>query len=287
MPAATRVIRHESESGGWALALRAPDSRLRAEVLVLEDYDERMAEPVRRRHLPAGFVPPILNTGPPYRLLDAADPAVSAAYGSFTAGLGESGAVSESSGTARCVQVNLTPLGAYRLLGVPMHELRDRVVPLADVFGGPAERLEERLANTSGSDARLAIVESFLLARLAETAPARPDVAYAWRRLAETGGRLRIGALAAELGCSRKHLASHFRDHVGLPPKAVARLLRFNKALRFLEGGLRAAEVAYRCGYTDQAHFVNEFRRFSGSTPGAFARTPEVPFLQDADARAA
>jgi AraC-like DNA-binding protein len=287
MPAAKRVIRHENESGRWALALRAPDLRLRAEVLVLEDYDERMAGPVRRRHLPAGFVPLILNTGPPYRLLDAADPAVSAEYGSFTAGLGESSAVSESSGTARCVQVNLTPLGAYRLLGVPMHELTDRVVPLADVFGGPAERLEERLANASGSDARLAIVESFLLVRLAEAAPARPDVAYAWRRLAETGGRLRIGALAAELGCSRKHLASRFRDHVGLPPKAVARLLRFNRALRFLEGGLQAAEVAYRCGYTDQAHFVNEFRRFSGSTPGAFARTPEVPFLQDADARAA
>jgi AraC-like DNA-binding protein len=286
MPAATRVIRHESDSGRWVLSLRKPDPRLRAEILVLEDYDEHMAEPVRHRHLPAGFVPLILNTGPPYRLLDAAAPADTAEYGSFTAGLGESGAVSESSGTARCVQVNLTPLGAHRLLGVPMRELTDRIVPLADVVDDTAE-LEERLANASGADARLAIVESFLLARLAETAPARPDVAYAWRRLAETGGRLRIGALAAELGCSRKHLAAHFRDHVGLPPKAAARLLRFNRALRLLESGIQGAEVAYRCGYTDQAHFVNEFRRFSGSTPGAFARTPEVPFLQDADARAA
>jgi AraC-like DNA-binding protein len=179
--------------------------------------------------------------------------------------------VTESPGTASCVQVNLTPLGARRFLGLPMHELADRVVPLADVLGRAADRLEEQLADARDAEARLALVESLLVGRLADAAPARPDVAYGWRRLEETGGRLRIGALADELGCSRRHLNAQFRDHVGLPPKVVARLIRFNRALPLVERGVAGVEVAYRCGYADQAHLVNEFRRFSGSTPAAFA----------------
>jgi AraC-like DNA-binding protein len=168
-----------------------------------------------------------------------------------------------------------------------MHELRDRVVSLDDLLGREAGRLEERLAAAPDAGARLSLVESFLDARLADAEPARPDVAYAWGRLAETGGRLRVGALAAELRCSRKHLAEEFHDQVGLAPKAVARLVRFNDALRLLQRGVAGAEVAFRCGYSDQAHFVNEFRRFSGTTPTAVARDSEVPFVQDGAASAA
>ena len=287
MAVATRVARQESDAGRWQLVLREPDTRLRGDVLVLEDYDERVGEPVRQRHLPPTFVPLIFNFGPPYRLLDPVHPGASSEYGSFTGGLSESGAVTESSGRALCVQANLTPLGARRVLGVPMAELAERVVPLADVVGGVADRLEERLAETDDVNARLALVEGFLLARLADAAPARPDVAYAWRRLVETGGRLRIGALAAELGCSRKHLTAQFREHVGLQPKVAARLVRFNRALRLVQRGLDGADVAHRCGYTDQAHLVREFRRFSGSTPAAFAQAEEVQFLQDATEPAA
>ncbi|MGH3029684.1 MAG: helix-turn-helix domain-containing protein [Gaiellaceae bacterium] len=270
-------------TGSWELLVRQPDARLRGDVLVLEDYAEHVTGPLRQRHLPPPFVPLIVNFGPPYLMLDPLTSAVAAEHGSFTGGLGEAVAVTESPGSARCVQVNLTPLGARQLFGVPMHELTDRVVSVADLLGREADRLEERLAETPDAGARLSLVESFLHARLAGAAPPRPDVAYAWRRLAETGGSLRIGALAAELGCSRKHLAEQFRDQLGLPPKAVARLVRFNRALRLVERGLDGAEVAFRCGYADQAHFVKEFRRFSGSTPAAFARDPEVPFLQAVD----
>lgn len=278
----TRVIRHEGETGRWELVVREPDARLRPDVLVVEDYAENVAGPVRQRHLPPVFIPLIVNFGPPYRVLDAFDATLATEHGSFAGGLSESGAVTESAGAARCVQVNLTPLGARRVLGVPMHELRDRVVSLEVLFGREAGRLEEQLAEAHDSATRLSLVELFVAARLAASAPPRPDVAYAWRRLAETGGRVRIGALAAELGCSRKHLREQFRDQVGLSPKAVAQLMRFNRALRLLERGLTGSEVALRCGYSDQAHFANEFRRFSGTTPTALGREAEVPFLQDA-----
>ena len=146
--ARTRVLRHESEAGRWDLAVREPDARLGGEVLVLEDYEERVAEPVRHHHLPPTFVPLILNFGPPYRVFDPADPAACAEHGSFVGGLGEGRAVTESSGTARCVQVNLTPLAARRLLGVPMHEVveagrpaRGRPRPPGPPARGAARRL--------------------------------------------------------------------------------------------------------------------------------------------------
>ena len=285
--ARTRVIRNESDAGCWELLVSEPHACLHGDVLVVEDYAERLAGPVQQRHLPPTFIPLIFNFGPPYRVLDRLDPTVATEHGSFMAGLSESGGVTESPGTARCVQVNLTPLGARRLFRMPMHELAGRVVPLVDLLGREAARLEGRLAEAPDAAARTSLVESFLLDRLAHAPRAEPAVAYAWSRLAQTGGRLQIGTLAAEVGCSRKHLAQQFRDHVGLPPKAAARLVRFNRALQLIARGLSGAEVAFRCGYTDQAHFVKEFRRFSGSTPAAFARAGEVRFLQDPGALAA
>jgi AraC-like DNA-binding protein len=253
-----------------------PDEDLRADVLVLEDYAEHAPGPVRQRHLPGTFVPLVLNFGPGYRVLDARG---WAEHGSFAGGLSDIVAETESPGSARCVQVNLTPLGARRLLGVPQHELAGRAVALADLLGRDVGLLEERLAEAGSPERRLALVTGFLRMRREAADPARPDAARAWRRLEETGGALRIGALAAELRCSRKHLAALFRDHVGLPPKTAARLLRFERARSLLERGLGGAEAARRCGYADQAHLVNEFRRFSGTTP--------VAFLQDAAGPAA
>ena len=97
-----------------------------------------------------------------------------------------------------------------------------------------------------------------------------------------------MGALAAELGCSRKHLGVQFREHIGLAPKAAARLVRFNHALRLVRDGGRTADVAQACGYADQAHLTREFRGFSGSTPrelvprlAAESAETAVQFVQD------
>ena len=79
---------------------------------------------------------------------------------------------------------------------------------------------------------------------------------------------------AAELECSRKHLIAVFRDQIGLPPKTVARVLRFQRAIRLYDGGGASwVDVAYACGYADEAHFIKDFRRFAGATPQAFLAT--------------
>lgn len=280
----TRIVRHQGTEGRWELVLRRPDPALREHVHIVEGYRERMAQPVVQRHPAAAFVPLILNFGPPYRLLDPVDPRRSAEHrSSFVSGLGDSFAITESSGSALCVQVNLTPLGARRFLGVPMDELANRVVPLADVLGPEVDRLEEQLFEAPDWESRLTLVESLLTARLQDAPAARPDVAWAWRRLEETDGRIRIGTLAAELRCSPKHLVRQFRAHVGVPPKTVARILRFDRLVRLLSRQPHAgwAELAHACGYYDQAHLSRDVRQLAGCAPGELAREQQVTFVQD------
>ena len=146
------------------------------------------------------------------------------------------------------------------------------------MLGRRAAELEERLDAAPGWAARFALLDAVLARRLAATAPP-PDLLRAWARLQATGGRVRIGALTDELGCSRRHLAARFREHVGVPPKTVARIVRFRHAIALLRGGAEPAAAAHACGYADQPHLNREFRALAGATP--------ITFVQDRAAAAA
>jgi AraC-like DNA-binding protein len=212
----------------------------------------------------------VVSFGPELRLLDPGGRAARALRRtSFVAGLDDGPTLTEHDGVQHGVQVNLTPLGAFRLLGVPMSDLARRVVSLEDVLGADADRLAERLHDAGSWEARLELLDTELAARLERRLPASPDVAWAWRRLDETGGRVSIGTLTEELGCSRRHLTTRFREQVGLPPKLVARVLRFDRAVQTLrrDPAVRLARLAAACGYYDQAHLNRDFRRLGGTTP--------------------
>jgi AraC-like DNA-binding protein len=249
-------------------------------------YAEHTAAPTRQREPPSTGVVLVFGLGPELRLVDPADPArPPIRLGSFVGGPDDACAVIEHDGEMRGVQVDLTPLAARMIFGVPMHELAHRVVSLEDVFGAEARLFEERLFEAPTWSRRFDLIESALAVRLEAAESPPPDVEWAWRRLRSTRGRIRIEALAAELGCSRKHLATRFREHVGLPPKLFARVLRFSHAVEVLtsSSGATVADVAAACGYYDQAHMDRDFREFAGTTPSAYADDPRdrVTFVQD------
>lgn len=168
-----------------------------------------------------------------------------------------------------CIELRLTPIAAHRILGLPMHELTNRTVALTDVVPEAAE-LVARLRDAPWPE-RFDLVERFLLRRLdAAREPAR-EVEWSWQELRRTNGHAAIGELASELGWSHRRLITHFREQVGLAPKAVARVMRFDRAARALRaatGGL--GEIAYDCGYYDQAHMNRDFRELGGTSPDAF-----------------
>jgi AraC-like DNA-binding protein len=192
-------------------------------------------------------------------------------FGSFIAGLHETWVTTEFEREASGVQVNLTPLGAFLLLGRPMHELTNRTLGLDDVLGTEGRVLGERLAAVASWERRFEMLDAFALARFARARLPSPGVVHAWRRLEASGGRVAIGALSAELDCSHKHLIEQFRAQIGVPPKTLARLLRFERAKGLLTSGARAADVALDCGYYDQAHLIRECHALAGTTPRRLA----------------
>ena len=255
------------------IAYGRPDPRLRACVRRYWGYFERGSGFSHTRELPSADVTLILGFGPPIGITyPRHNGAMTARHTSFIAGLHDSYAVVQAGEWQSGIEVNLTPLGTYLLLGVPMEALTNRVVDLEDVLGGAALLLVERLHEAPSWDARFDLLDAFVAARIAAARPPSPSVAWAWKRLGDNRGRLDIGTLAGELGCSRKHLIAQFREQVGLPPKTVARILRFRGVLESLEhgNGTRLAEIAQECGYYDQAHLNRDFREFAGITPTEF-----------------
>jgi AraC-like DNA-binding protein len=232
-------------------------------------YHERTAAPLRRVETPHPAIVVIVNLGPALRVDGAA-------FGSFVAGLTDVPVLTEHPGEQAGIQLDLTPLGARMLLGVPLREVARRVVALDAVL---AEADVARLLAADTWEERFAQLDTLLLGRLDRATPPRPDVAYAWSRLVATDGAVSVAQLCAELRCSRRHLSARFGDEVGLGPKAVGRILRFRRATALLgdrHAALTLAEVAAAGGFADQAHLTREFRAMAGVTPGAF------PNLQDA-----
>ena len=279
----TRVIRDPSAERRWELVCRAANPRLAGQVEGYQGYEERVGRPVVRRELPTRAVVLIINFGPAYRVYDGREPTVATEHrDGFVIGLHDAHAFSASTGAASCVQVNFTPMGARRILGVPMAELTGRVVRLADTLAPTDRHLRERLHAAPDWATRFAILDAVFARKLASAPVEPPEVTWAWEQLRRSGGGVDVATLAAELGWSRRHLAARFREHVGLPPKAVARLLRFRRAVALLEregevGGVSGAELALRCGYYDQAHLIRDFRQFAGVTPGEFLRHRAAP----------
>jgi AraC-like DNA-binding protein len=163
------------------------------------------------------------------------------------------------------IQLRLTWRGTRALLGVRAGDLAGDVVDLHTLLGRRTGPLLDRLASAAGWPERFALLDaelSDLAARGRGDRGVRPEVGYAWDRLAETGGNLRIADLAAEVGWSRRHLAEKFRDETGLAPKVAARVMRFEWACDRLRGPANPslADVAADAGYVDQAHLSRDFR---------------------------
>jgi AraC-like DNA-binding protein len=250
-----------------------PAPALRPYVRRYYGFRETTDSPMRRREGPGVDVIVLLSFGFDWRIGAATNPSDPwERHASFVAGLHEGSVLTEHDGRSYGMQVSLTPPGAYALFGLPMHELAGRIVSLDAVVGKQSDRLPAQLAALDDWTERFELLDSTLASRLEDAQPASPGVIWAWRRLTQADGLVPIGELVRELGWSRKRLAARFREEVGLSPKSLARLLRFERAKALLERDDRPclAQLALECGYYNQSHLSNEFRRITGTTPAAW-----------------
>jgi AraC-like DNA-binding protein len=163
---------------------------------------------------------------------------------------------------------SISRIAAGRLLRVPIESLAGRPVRIEDILVRESRALTERLTAAHGWEARFRELDSFLAPRAGDGWRVPAQVLYSFDRLQRTRGRITVGALVMETGWSRRHLIARFREHVGLTPGTLARILRFRRALGLVEvGRIGLAEIALACGYYDQAHLDRDFRAFAGGPP--------------------
>ncbi|MYR55735.1 helix-turn-helix domain-containing protein [Streptomyces sp. SID625] len=168
-----------------------------------------------------------------------------------------------------CVRARLRPGVARPVFGVPVSELRDQAVPLTELWGARAARLEHRLNALTGTDSVLRGIEDALRECLQGDAdPRGPLLREAVESLSTTGER--VTALARRLSVSERHLRDLFTDRVGLAPKRFARIQRVRTVLAGA-GSARWAGLAIDTGYYDQSHMAADFHTLMGVSPTAFS----------------
>ena len=160
------------------------------------------------------------------------------------------------------------------LFGVPASELIDRIVPLQDLWGrDDVEGLFAALARLEIRDCLSALKEE-LLARIAQSNGRESFEQTAPRLIQSQRGRVSIDDIARSHGLTRYQFARRFSAAAGLPPKLFARITRFQRLVQVLLSTdvSQWASVSSAVGFYDQAHMINEFRTFVGSSPTVFFR---------------
>lgn len=229
-----------------------------------------------RRVLPDGRPELIVHYGAPYRRHQAG--AVEDDPRTFLFGQLSEPLDLAPRGAVRTVAARLRPAVLGRLTRTRASEFVGRPVPLDEVWDGSGAAWSQRLLECNSASEAVEVLSD----QLRTLWPARSPSAVRTLDAAVLGierhqGRQPIAALAVALGCSTRHLERLFRDHLGLGPKAFARVVRFQAALRAVEDpGTsligQGAELALAFGFSDQAHLIREFRTFSGFAPAEYQR---------------
>jgi AraC-like DNA-binding protein len=161
---------------------------------------------------------------------------------------------------------------AYPFVEMPMDELTDCVVDGELVMSNQILNMRETLLELVSTKQKFTYAEQYLLNKFSKKLIVNPFVDYSVNFILKSPQQLSIQHLADKVGFSQKHFIKIFREHVGVAPKTFLKIIRFQKALLEIEGTKTAhwAHIACEAGYYDQAHFINDFKEFSGFTPKQF-----------------
>ena len=173
-----------------------------------------------------------------------------------------------TNGAEQLLGARLQPGVVFALLEIPAYQLVERREPLRSFLGSEADELEVRLGGADCTQERFDILESFLEQKLTNI-KLDDRVSKALSLIAESAGSMRIVELARACGVSARQLERLMRQWVGLSPKRLARIARFQAALGCVtaEPPRHWTDVAAEQGYFDQSQLIHEFADLAGATP--------------------
>lgn len=164
---------------------------------------------------------------------------------------------------------------AYPFVEMPLNELTDYVVDGELVMTSEILHMREVLLSLALVKQKFIFAENQLLKLFGHRLIVNPFVEYAVNQILQSPEQISIQRLSDKIGFSQKHFIKIFKENVGITPKSFLKIIRFQKAIKEIERSRKVnwTSVALESGYYDQAHFINEFKHFSGFTPLEFTKS--------------
>lgn len=155
----------------------------------------------------------------------------------------------------------------------PLHELSELSISLDNFVDlSKLSRVEEQLAEAKNNLQRIAIAEWFLISELKQLQSDRL-ILHAVKKIKMAHGDIQIRNLSKELYVSHDSFEKRFRRIIGTTPKQYAKIIRFRNLINSWSQSHRLTDLAYTAGYFDQAHFIKDFRSFTGQSPQDFFKS--------------
>ncbi|TND09619.1 MAG: AraC family transcriptional regulator [Bacteroidetes bacterium] len=186
----------------------------------------------------------------------------------------------ESSGKTGFVSVRFYPWGAYHFFSEPVQHFLDRTISTEQLWKAHYGEIMQAVRTAPGTAQKVQAVQQFLSARLGEHKKNNSAVDEVMKLIRHEKGLVSIEDICAKTGFSRKQLERKFMTSVGTTPKIFSRISRFLYICHNLKENNHKSltQLAYDCGFYDQAHFIKEFKAFSGFTPKDFFARNNVVF---------
>jgi AraC-like DNA-binding protein len=180
----------------------------------------------------------------------------------------------DTASQAEVLGVHFRPGGMFPFLKLPADELQNGHVGLDVLWGTRAGELRERVLAAPTPQCKVQVMEQFLMAQAFKPLTRNPAVGFALGEFQRCEIPA-VGAVTDQIGMSARHFIQVFSQEVGLAPKLFCRVQRFQQVLQIVHQGREVdwAEIALSCGYFDQAHFIHDFKEFSGINPTAYLAT--------------
>lgn len=244
-------------------------------------YEGYKADHAMEKFLPDGSVDLLIDlTDTPKKLFDNEEATSYTTFSkSWISGMKTDYILIDAS-VSNMIGVHFKPGGCFPFVDFPMSELNNQTIQLDMIWGSEVNSLREAILHQPAITGRFALLEQYFLQKGKSKMLNHALVQYSVDQLVRTPQMWTIRNLSDKTGVTQKHLITLFKKYVGLSPKMFSRIYKFQKVLQLIEQQKKIdwSMLAYECGYFDQAHFIREFRDFSGINPVAYLEK-RGPFL--------
>ncbi len=179
----------------------------------------------------------------------------------------------EPTGYVNTFAIRFYPYGFANFVTIPIKDLANKETPIELLFGAnTAKELEQKIIQATDNKQRIEIIESFLLEKLNNKTTIDNIVKKTVDALLSSNGTESITTILKEDLSKRRQLERNFKKQIGVSPKQLGKVIRLQTALKMLlhKKTDTLTNIAYESEYFDQAHFIKDFKEFTGINPKEF-----------------